>query len=165
MGAESPTVSLGRHGLPLIPLCPPPRGAQREVITLSPNRKPHQKRIMFLHKPVKERAAKPDPLQSITDDLALCTHTHTHTHMQHKAHNYCKHTERFWLRRRLNFWLQAPSLLTFDPSLEGKTPQSPPQDQVRGRRPGYISGKPERDSVLVSRLSDAIHDVDRSDLC
>ncbi len=68
MGAESPTVGLGPRGLSLIPL--PLRGAQREVITLSPNRKPHQKRIMFLHKPVKERAAKADgePLLSITDD-------------------------------------------------------------------------------------------------
>lgn len=52
----------------------PLRGAQREVITLSPNRKPHQKRIMFLHKPVNERAAKPDgdQLLSITD----AAHTH-----------------------------------------------------------------------------------------
>lgn len=28
----------------------------------------------------------------------------------------------------------APSLLTFDPRLEGETLQSPPQDQVRGRQ-------------------------------
>lgn len=58
VGAEGPTVGLGPRGLPLIPL--PLRGAQGEVITLSPNRKPHQKRIMFLHKPVKERASKLD---------------------------------------------------------------------------------------------------------
>ncbi len=66
VGAESHTVGLGPRGLPLIPL--PLRGAQREVITLSLNRKPHQKRIMFLHKPVKERAAEPD------GDLLLVHH-------------------------------------------------------------------------------------------
>lgn len=54
--SESPTVALGQRGLPLVPL--PLRGAQREVITLSPNRKPHQRGIVFLHKPVKEGAAK-----------------------------------------------------------------------------------------------------------
>lgn len=54
MGAYSR--GLGPHDLSLIPL--PLRAAQKEVITLFPNRKPHQKRIMFLHKPVKKRAAK-----------------------------------------------------------------------------------------------------------
>lgn len=42
----------------LWPLTHPSQRAQREVITLSPNRKPHLKRIMFLHKPVKQRAGE-----------------------------------------------------------------------------------------------------------
>lgn len=65
MGAESPTVGLDLCGLPLISL--PLRGAQREVITLSPNRKPHQKRIMFLHKQEGSRVDG-DPLLSVASD-------------------------------------------------------------------------------------------------
>lgn len=65
MGAESPTIGLDPCGLPLIPHSL--GGAQREVITLSPNRKPHQKRIMFLHKQEGSRADE-DPLLSIASD-------------------------------------------------------------------------------------------------
>lgn len=140
MGAESPTVSLGRRGLPLIP--PPPWEEHRERSSPSPQTGSPIKRGSCFYTS-QWRRGQPSRTRSGASLMTwLCAHTHTHT--QQKAHNYCKHTERFWLRRRLNFWLLAPSLLTFDPSLEGKTPQSPPQDQVRGRRPRYISVKPER---------------------
>lgn len=47
------------------------RGAHREVITLSPNRKPHQKRIMFLHKPREGKGSRADE-----DPLLNTGHTH-----------------------------------------------------------------------------------------
>lgn len=56
MGAESPTVGLVTYW-PTTHPTPPKRSIERGH-PLSPNRKPHRKRIMFLHKPVKERAAK-----------------------------------------------------------------------------------------------------------
>ena len=54
----------------------PSHRAQGEVITLSPNRKPPLKRIMFLHKPVKERA---DELLGTRSRASLATRRCRHT--------------------------------------------------------------------------------------
>lgn len=187
-GAWSPTVGLGPHGLPLIIL--PLWGAQREVITLSPNRKPHRKGIMFLHKAVKERAAKldVDRLLSITDDKT----PHARTLWRRQSHNAslrlhsctrligaywipvtstdgCRESVEEAKLREASFSQPGPSLLTFDQSLQGKTLQSPPRDQVRGGQPcGPQSNEGESAKVWLSvslSVSDTIHKVDGGDLC
>lgn len=58
---------------------PPPTALPHpsgEVTTFSPNRKPHQKRIVFLCKSVKTSARQ---LLVVPDDTVSHTHTHIHT--------------------------------------------------------------------------------------
>lgn len=73
------TVGLGPCGLPLIPL--PLRGAQREVITLSPNRKPHQKEDHVSAQASEgegsQAGRRPAPEHHWWQDAARA-HTHTH---------------------------------------------------------------------------------------
>lgn len=92
----------------------PSESSTEKVITLFPNRKPHQKRIMFLHKPVKKRAAKwtASPLRS---NSAQSSETYSILNVL-MAHGGGLSSA------GMKFSLSASQLLTSDPRLQGKTP-------------------------------------------
>lgn len=126
---------------------------------------------MFLHKAVKEGAAKldVDRLLSITDDKTPHAHTlwlrqSRNASLRLRTHSCARLIRAYWIRvtstdgcresveeaklGEASFSQLGPSLLTFDQSLQGKTLQSPPWDQVRGGQP-CGSQSNERESAKV----------------
>lgn len=138
---KSSTVDSGPCGLPLSL-----REAQREVITLCPNRKPQQKRVMFLH--VSEGDG--DPRLTISDVKMLHTclkDTKASLDQQtlkvrNSVRKFVRHPLMILSHSKLeevNFSPPAPSLLTFDQSPEGSRHLR--ISQVRGGRPCPLSVK------------------------
>lgn len=125
----------------------PSESSTEKVITLFPNRKPHQKRITFLHKPVKKRAAKwtASPLRSNSAQK-----------LRNIQYPKCAHGPRRWTK------LSRDEVLTLSITTPCLWPKAAGQDtgdhcshHLRGgllcSPKSNSASKPKRDPMLASQ--------------